>query len=71
MLDHEVLSQALEHGAARLEAWVQADISSPSHQAIQHEQSLLLAEAVAELPPDQQTAIELHHPAWPECTGNL
>jgi RNA polymerase sigma-70 factor (ECF subfamily) len=61
MVDHEALSRALEHSATRLEAWVQADTPSPSNMAIQHEQSLLLAEAVSSLPPDQQTAIELHH----------
>jgi RNA polymerase sigma-70 factor (ECF subfamily) len=61
MVDPEALSQALDHSAAGLEAWVQANTPSPSSRAIQHEQSLQLAEALAELPSDQQMAIELHH----------
>jgi RNA polymerase sigma-70 factor (ECF subfamily) len=61
IVDPEALSRALDHSAAGLEAWVQANTPSPSSRVIQHEQSLRLAKAISELPDDQQTAIELHH----------
>lgn len=55
------LQQAMDHSASRLNAWIASDLSSPSQKAIQNEQALRLARALACLPSPQREAIELHH----------
>ena len=52
---------AVEQSSMRLEAWLADEASSPSEQAVRHEQLLRLSEALAELPKEQQIAVELKH----------
>jgi RNA polymerase sigma-70 factor (ECF subfamily) len=55
------IDQALEQSSARLEAWLAAEQSSPSQQAMRKERMLLLADALEKLPEGQRQAIELHY----------
>jgi RNA polymerase sigma-70 factor, ECF subfamily len=55
------LEQALDASSARLEAWLAAEQSSPSHHFQRDEELSKLAAALTRLQEDQRTAVELHH----------
>ena len=55
------LERSLEDSSARVEEWLADNHSSPSQQSQRKEQSLRLAEALAQLLEDQRRAVELHH----------
>jgi RNA polymerase sigma-70 factor (ECF subfamily) len=55
------LEQAMDASSARIAAWLEADGSSPSQHVQREEDMSRLAAALARLPDDQRTAIELHH----------
>lgn len=56
------LEASIEQSSSRLEAWAgEAAGSSPSDQLVRQEQLLRLSESLAQLPDDQQRAVELKH----------
>ena len=55
------LEQPLGGSSVRIEAWLAAEQSSPSQRAMREEEVTHLVAALAQLPDDQRTAVELHH----------
>jgi RNA polymerase sigma-70 factor (ECF subfamily) len=55
------LEADLELSSSRLEGLLAAGHSTPSERAVRGEEFLRLASALAQLPPDQQRVVELHH----------
>jgi RNA polymerase sigma-70 factor (ECF subfamily) len=55
------LMGVLEGSSARIESLLLADQSSPSRQAIRHEQMVALGDALRAMPEDRREAIELHY----------
>ena len=55
------LEVAIHDSSRRLDAWVTVTQTSPGSRAAREEEAVRLAEAVARLPEDQRTAVELHH----------
>jgi RNA polymerase sigma-70 factor (ECF subfamily) len=55
------LEVGLHDSSARLLSWLALDQSSPSQQAGRAEESLALADALAQLPDDQRIAVEMKH----------
>lgn len=55
------LEAELELSSSRLEVLLAADQSSPSERAVRGEEVVRLAQAMACLPADERTVVELHH----------
>lgn len=60
------LEAVCQESSARLEAWLVAEQSSPSHCAAKMEETLGVAEAVQALPDGQREAVILYY--WQGCT---
>jgi RNA polymerase sigma-70 factor (ECF subfamily) len=60
------LEAEFEASSARLGAWLAAEQSTPSEQAVRHEQAVVLANALARLPQSQREALVLHY--WEDCS---
>jgi RNA polymerase sigma-70 factor (ECF subfamily) len=58
---HRSLEASLEESSARLEKWLCSDEPSPATQAMRLEHLLWLAAALATLPVEQRTVVELRH----------
>lgn len=55
------LEASIADSSARLDALLQGDGTSPSQQVVKEEQLVQLAAALADLPEDQQAALEMHY----------
>jgi RNA polymerase sigma-70 factor (ECF subfamily) len=60
------LEAELEASSVRLGAWLAAEQSTPSEQAVRHEQAVVVANALARLPRLQREALVLHY--WQDCS---
>lgn len=62
----QVIAAAVEETSVRLEAWLAADVTSPSQHAARNEDLVRLASALERLPDAQREALTLHHlQRWP------
>jgi len=59
-LEH-TLERSVEQSSIRLEQWLTADSPSPSERVVRQEELIRLSESLAQLPEDQQLALELKH----------
>jgi RNA polymerase sigma-70 factor (ECF subfamily) len=57
----EEIGRRLEQSTARLETLLAVESDSPSRHAVEREHEVLLADALAELPPDYRDVIVLRH----------
>lgn len=57
----QVIAAAVEETSVRLEAWLAADVTSPSQHAARNEDLVRLASALERLPDAQREALTLHH----------
>jgi RNA polymerase sigma-70 factor (ECF subfamily) len=57
----EFALEGIEQSSVRLERYLAGNDTSPSGRAVRHEETVRLAEALANLPEDQRTAVELKH----------
>ncbi len=55
-----------EASSISLGAWLAAEQSTPSEQAVRHEQAIIVAGALARLPQSQREALILHY--WQDCS---
>ena len=56
----QALPEVVAESSARIDKWLADSQSSPSEQAVRHEQELRLAAALAQLPEDQGDVVILH-----------
>jgi RNA polymerase sigma-70 factor (ECF subfamily) len=57
----QAIAAAVEETSVRLEAWLAADVTSPSQHAARNEDLVRLAAALDRLPDAQREALTLHH----------
>jgi RNA polymerase sigma-70 factor (ECF subfamily) len=55
------LEAVLDQSSSRLNAWIASEHGSPCKAAVHNEQVFRLAEALAQLPEDQRTALDMKH----------